>query len=206
MKNLFRKVLLVKIALFVILIMGPISSAQYGDPGPPPAPDTPRAEGPREIEAEDPAFAPNTVLDAPDPALGGDGVISEPESFDIDPGPGGISTEPYEGGDLPPGGVVSEPDSSVEQSEPLVEGDPLIRQPEGLVEQGEPLVEQPDPLVKQPPALVEQPDPLVDQPNPLVEQPPALVEQPEPLSEEPAALVPQGEAVGGHGPEGRGVR
>lgn len=201
MKNIFRKVLLIKIALFAIFIMAPLSMAQYGDPGPPPAPDTPRAQDPREIEAEDPAFAPNTVLDAPDPALGGDSVISEPESFDMDPGPGpgGIVTEPYRGGDLPPGGVVTEPDSIVEQRDPIVEGDPLIREPEGLVEQGEPLVEQPDPLVRQPPALVEQPDPLV-------EQPPALVEQPEPLVNQPPALAPEGEPMGGHGAEGRGIR
>lgn len=204
--HIFLSRILLQLTVLSILLFPQLSLAQYGDPGPPPAPDTPRAEGPREIEAEDPAFAPNTVLDAPDPALGGDSVISEPESFDIDPGPGGIATEPYEGGNLPPGGVVTEPNSVVEQREPLVEGDPLIKQPEGLVEQGEPLVEQPDPLVRQPPALVEQPDPLVDEPNPLVEQPPALVEQPEPLVNQPPALAPEGEAVGGHGAEGRGVR
>ncbi len=158
-KKTFRRVLLIKIAVLAIFIMAPLSMAQYGDPGPPPVPDTPRVQDPREIEAGDPAFAPDNILDAPDPALGEDSVISEPESFDMDPGPGGIAREPYNV-DLPPGGVVTEPDSMVEQREPLVEGDPLIRQPEGLVEQGEPLVEQPDPLVRQPAALVPQGEPM----------------------------------------------
>ncbi|MEM7009733.1 MAG: hypothetical protein AAF462_11425, partial [Thermodesulfobacteriota bacterium] len=114
----------------IILFVAPLALAQYGDPGPPPAPDTPRAEDPREIEQYDPAFAPDTVLDAPDPALDQDSVISEPESFDIDPGPGGIAPE-RENVELPPGGVVSEPDGIIEQTEPLVEGDPLIEQPRG---------------------------------------------------------------------------
>ncbi len=205
MKEVIRRALLIQFSIFALLIITPLSMAQYGDPGPPPAPDTPRAEDPREIEAYDPAFAPDTVLDAPDPALNQDSVISEPESFNMDPGPGGIVTEPYDS-NLPPGGVVTEPDSMVEQREPLVEGDPLVRQPEGLVEQSDPLVDQPDPLVRQPPALVEQPDPLVDQPNPLVEQPPALVEQPEPLVEHSAPMVTQGEPLGGRGAEGGGIR
>ena len=140
MKKTIGRVLLLELALLAIFIIAPLSMAQYGDPGPPPAPDTPRAPDPREIEVEDPAFAPNTVLDAPDPALSQDSVISEPDPV-IDPGLGGIVTEP-ETLEMPPGGVVTEPDSLVEQREPLVE-DPLVRQPEALVEQPDPFVRQP---------------------------------------------------------------
>ncbi len=150
----------ITISLLTLVLMAPYGFAQYGNPGPPPAPDTPRAEDPRDIEQYDPAFAPDTVLDAPDPALDEDAVISEPESFEMDPGPGGIV--PERGNvELPPGGV--EPGT-------IIENDPLVREPRPLVEQPDPLVEQPDPLVRQPPALVEQPDPLVEHPDPVVPQ------------------------------------
>lgn len=195
MNTFVRKFSVIKLALITVLFATPITFAQYGDPGPPPAPDTPRVGGPGEIVEEDPAFAPDTVLDAPDPSLSQDSVISDPESFDMDPGPGGI-TEGGEEVGLPPGGVVDEPESVVEQPDPLVD-EPLVRESEGVVEANEPLVNQPDPLVRQPAALVEQPDPLVDEPDPLVQQPPALVEQPEPLVEQPDPLVPRGEAIGG---------
>ena len=181
----------VSMGLFTALLFTSFSVAQYGDPGPPPAPDTPRAEDPKEIMEKNPAFAPDTVLDAPDPALDQGSVIDEPESFDMNPGPGGIVTEP-ENVNLPPGAVETEPNSMVEQREPLVDGDPMVRQPEALVEQPEPLVNQPDPLVEQPPALVEQSDPLV-------KQPPAMVDQ-------PAPIVPEGEPMDEHGARGRGIK
>ncbi len=101
---------------------------QYGDPGPPPIPDTPEAPGPGEIE--DPALSGETVLGAPDPALGDESVVSEPNP------------------------VVEEGDPLVEQTEPLVEQpaalveqpDALVEEPEALVPQGEPMAEQPEPL------------------------------------------------------------
>lgn len=159
----------VSIGLFAALLFTSFSVAQYADPGPQPAPDTPRAEDTREILGEDPAFAPDTVLDAPDAALNQRSVIDEPESFDMNPGPGGIVTEP-ENVNVPPGAVETEPNSMVEQREPLVDSDPMVRQPEAIVEQ-------PDPLVEQPPAMVEQSDPLVEQPAPLVPEGEPMVEQ-----------------------------
>ena len=155
------------ILLLSVFVITPLAKAQYGDPGPPPAPDTPRAEDPREIESYDPAFAPNTVLDAPDPALDQDSVINERGSFDMDPAPGEITTD-RENIEIPPGGIVTEPETAVEGPEGVIEPDPIVREPRPLVEQPDPLVEQPDPLVHQPAPLVEQPDPLVEQPEPLV--------------------------------------
>ena len=67
---------------------------QYGDPEPPPAPDTPEAPGPGEIE--DPALSGETVLGVPDPALGEESVVSEPDP------------------------VVEQGEPLVEQPEPLV--------------------------------------------------------------------------------------
>ncbi len=173
----------ITILLLTIFILTPLAIAQYGDPGPPPAPDTPRAEDPREIESYDPAFAPNPVLDAPNPALDQDSAITEPRSFDLDPAPGEITTD-RENIEIPPGGIVTEPETVEETTghsiytegrslpvgpEAVVEGDPLVRQPRGLVEEGDPLVEQPDPLVRQPAPLVEEADPLVEQPPAVVE-------------------------------------
>ena len=163
------KKILSGIIIITLFVLSPYAIAQYGNPGPPSAPDTPRAEDPRDIEQYDPAFAPNTVLDAPDPALDQDSAVSEPESFDMDPGPGGIA--PEQGNvELPPGAVAPESETIIERPGPLVEDDPLVREPRPLVEQPDPLVEQPDPLVRQPPALVEQPDPLVEQPAPVFPQ------------------------------------
>ncbi len=173
----------VSMGLFTALLFTSFSVAQYGDPGPPPAPDTPRAEETREIMGEDPAFAPDTVLDAPDPALDQGSVMDEPESFDMDPGHGDIVTEP-ENVNLPPGAVETEPNSKVEQREPLVDGDPMVSPPEALVEQPEPLVNQP--------AMVEQADPLVEQPSAMVDL--------------PAPLVPEAEPMLEHGAGGRGIK
>ena len=95
---------------------------QYGDPGPPPVPDTPLAPGPGEIE--DPALSGDSVIGAPDPALSPESVVSEPDP------------------------VVEEGDPLVEQPEPLVEQpDALVEQPEAVVPEGEPLVDEPEPLV-----------------------------------------------------------
>lgn len=95
---------------------------QYGDPGPPPVPDTPLAPRPGEIE--DPALSGDSVIGAPDPALSPESVISEPDP------------------------VVEEGDPLVEQPEPLVEQpDALVEQPEAVVPEGEPLVDEPEPLV-----------------------------------------------------------
>lgn len=101
---------------------------QYGDPGPSPVPDTPQAPGPGEIE--DPAQSGETVLGAPDPALGDESVVSEPNPV-------------LEEGDPlveQPAALVEQPDALLEEPEPLVE------QPEALVPQGEPTVEEPEPL------------------------------------------------------------
>jgi len=111
-------------------INGSEAQIQYGDPGPPPVPDTPEAPGPGEIE--DTALSGETVLGAPDPALGDESVVSEPNP------------------------VVEEGDPLVEQTEPLVE------QPDALVEEPEALVEQPEALVPEGNPMVEEPEPLGD--------------------------------------------
>ena len=90
---------------------------QYGDPAPPPAPDTPEAPGPGDVY--DPALSEDTALDAPDPALGQESVVSEPDP------------------------VVEEGDPLVEQPEPLVEEpEPLVDEPEAVVPEGEPLADE----------------------------------------------------------------
>ena len=131
----------VSMGLFTALLFTSFSVAQYSNPGPPPAPDTPRAEETKEIMGEDPAFAPDTVLDAPDPALDQGSVMDEPESFDMDPGHGGIVTE-AENVNLPPGAVETEPNSMVEQADPLVE------QPSAMVDLPAPLVPEAEPMLE----------------------------------------------------------
>jgi len=119
------------VSLAELIIHEPAAQIQYGDPGPPPVPDTPEAPGPGEIE--DPALSGDTVLGAPDPALGNESVVSEPDPVVEEPAP-----------------LVEQAEPLVEQPEALVEqGEPMVEQPEVLVPQGEPLVEQPEPLVPQ---------------------------------------------------------
>lgn len=102
---------------------------QYGDPGPPPVPDTPLAPRPGEIE--DPALSGDSVIGAPDPALSPESVVSEPDPV-------------VEEGDP----LVEQPEPLVEQPEALVEQpDALVEQPEAVVPEGEPLVDEPEPLV-----------------------------------------------------------
>ncbi len=139
MKNVSAGMFQLRIPLFCILLFTAVISAhdislaeheslgrevqiQYGDPGPPPVPDTPLAPEPGEIE--DPALSGDSVLGAPYPALDAESVVSEPDP------------------------VVEEPEPFVEQPEPLVEEpEALVEQPDALVPQGEPLVDEPGPLV-----------------------------------------------------------
>ena len=97
-------------AVFVLTLMiySHSTMAQYGDPGPPPVPDTPEAPGPGEIN--DPALSRDSVISEPDP------VVEQPEPL-------------VEQGDP----LVEQPDPLVEQPEPLVEqSDPLVEQGEPI--------------------------------------------------------------------------
>ncbi len=115
---------------------------QYG-PAPPPAPETPLAPEPGEIET--PALEGEPVLDAPDPA------IDNPETVITEPDP-----------------VMNPPDEVIE--DPQVDTpatDMVLDEPAPIVQEPEPLVEEPEPVVQEPEPLVQEYDPLANEPGTL---------------------------------------
>jgi polysaccharide deacetylase 2 family uncharacterized protein YibQ len=92
--------------------------------------------------------------------------------------------------------MVGEPEILMEDLYPVVEEpEPVVEEPEPVVEEPEPVVEEPEPVVEEPEPVVEEPEPVVEEPEPVVEEPEPVVEEPEPVVEEPEPVVEEPEPV-----------